>query len=128
MFCPSFTRCTASILNSVVYSCLGIFSIASFFLVEFTHDLIGDEISGNLTDRRVEVADWRRFHENPHRRTGRQTRCAIAMNEAGIQASCRAVRRLIERENECGIPTSRVFLAGFSQGGAMAYTAALAHP
>jgi phospholipase/carboxylesterase len=50
------------------------------------------------------------------------------MNEAGIQASCRAVRRLIERENECGIPTSRVFLADFSQGGAMACTAALAHP
>jgi phospholipase/carboxylesterase len=50
------------------------------------------------------------------------------VDEAGIQASCRAVRRLIERENECGIPTSRVFLAGFSQGGAMAYAAALAHP
>jgi len=29
-----------------VYSCLGIFNIASFFLVEFTHDLKGDEISG----------------------------------------------------------------------------------
>src|SRR5260370_12262411 len=46
MFCPSFTRCTASVLNSVVYSCLGSFNIASFFLVEFTHDLNGDEISG----------------------------------------------------------------------------------
>jgi hypothetical protein len=46
MFFPSFTCCTASILNSVVYSCLGIFSIASFFLVEFTHDLMEDEISG----------------------------------------------------------------------------------
>src|SRR5260370_39194838 len=28
MFCPSFTRFTASVLNSVVYSCFGIFNIA----------------------------------------------------------------------------------------------------
>lgn len=49
-------------------------------------------------------------------------------DEAGILASCDAVRRLIERENERGIPTERIVLAGFSQGGAMAYMAGLSHP
>jgi phospholipase/carboxylesterase len=47
---------------------------------------------------------------------------------AGIRASCRAVRGLIGRENERGIPTRNIVLAGFSQGGAVAYTAGLTHP
>ena len=38
------------------------------------------------------------------------------------------MRRLIAREVERGVPSSRIFLAGFSQGGAVAYTAALTHP
>lgn len=50
------------------------------------------------------------------------------IDEAGIVASRAAIRRLIERENARGIPCSRIFLAGFSQGGAVAYTTALTHP
>lgn len=38
---------------------------------------------------------------------------------AGIRQSEAAVRALIKRENERGIPTSRIVLAGFSQGCAM---------
>jgi phospholipase/carboxylesterase len=38
------------------------------------------------------------------------------------------VRALIARENERGVPTRRIVLAGFSQGGALAYTAGLTHP
>lgn len=50
------------------------------------------------------------------------------VDEAGIIASRRAIRRLIERENQRGVPCSRIVLAGFSQGGAVAYTTALTHP
>jgi phospholipase/carboxylesterase len=38
----------------------------------------------------------------------------------GIRASDAAIRELIARENERGVPSSRIVLAGFSQGGAMA--------
>src|SRR3546814_4083678 len=38
---------------------------------------------------------------------------------AGIRQSEAAVRALIARENARGIPTSRIVLAGFSQGCAM---------
>jgi phospholipase/carboxylesterase len=41
-------------------------------------------------------------------------------DEQGIRASDSAVRALIRRENERGISTDRIVLAGFSQGGAMA--------
>ncbi|NJD33428.1 MAG: carboxylesterase [Betaproteobacteria bacterium] len=50
------------------------------------------------------------------------------VDEAGILASRQAIRRLIERENQRGVPCARIFLAGFSQGGAVAYTTALTHP
>ena len=50
------------------------------------------------------------------------------IDEAGIIASRDTVRRLIARENSRGIPSARIFLAGFSQGGAVAYTTALTHP
>ncbi|AOJ11925.1 alpha/beta hydrolase [Burkholderia mayonis] len=50
------------------------------------------------------------------------------VDEAGIDASCATVRRLIDEQNRRGIPTSRIFVAGFSQGGAMAYSAGLTHP
>lgn len=50
------------------------------------------------------------------------------IDEAGIVASREGIRRLIERENGRGIPCDRIFLAGFSQGGAVAYTTALTHP
>ncbi len=47
---------------------------------------------------------------------------------AGVRASCDTVRDLIARENTRGVPTDRIVLAGFSQGGAIAYTAGLTHP
>ncbi|MGH8232135.1 MAG: alpha/beta hydrolase [Steroidobacteraceae bacterium] len=43
-----------------------------------------------------------------------------AQDEAGVRASDRAIRALIARENQRGIATERIVLAGFSQGGAMA--------
>lgn len=50
------------------------------------------------------------------------------IDEAGLLASRAALRRLIERENARGIPCARIFIAGFSQGGAVAYLGALTHP
>jgi phospholipase/carboxylesterase len=50
------------------------------------------------------------------------------VDEAGIEASCGAVRELIAQQNARGIPTEKIFLAGFSQGGAMTYSAGLTHP
>ncbi len=40
-------------------------------------------------------------------------------DESGIRASAATVEKLIRRENERGIPSNRIVLAGFSQGGAM---------
>ena len=40
-------------------------------------------------------------------------------DEAGIRESEQTVRGLIQRETERGIPSERIVLAGFSQGGAM---------
>ena len=51
-----------------------------------------------------------------------------SVDEAGIIHSRQAIRRLIARENRRGVPCARIFLAGFSQGGAVAYTTALTHP
>ena len=50
------------------------------------------------------------------------------IDEAGIVASCAAIGALIEREIERGITVDRIFLAGFSQGGAVAYLTGLTHP
>lgn len=49
-------------------------------------------------------------------------------DEAGVRASDRAVRALIEREQQRGIEPGRVVLAGFSQGGAMALYTGLRLP
>ncbi|HSD75217.1 MAG TPA: PHB depolymerase family esterase [Steroidobacteraceae bacterium] len=49
-------------------------------------------------------------------------------DEAGIRGSDAAVRALIRRENERGIETRRIVLAGFSQGGAMALFTGLRYP
>jgi len=46
----------------------------------------------------------------------------------GMQASREAVEELIARENSRGVPTARIVLAGFSQGGAVALFAGLQHP
>lgn len=49
------------------------------------------------------------------------------VDEAGIVRSRQAVRDLVARENQRGVPCTRIFLAGFSQGGAIAYSTALTH-
>ena len=46
---------------------------------------------------------------------------------AGMRASIDAVEGLIAREHERGVPSERIVLAGFSQGGAIALAAGLRH-
>jgi phospholipase/carboxylesterase len=48
-------------------------------------------------------------------------------DETGMRASIASVEALIARENERGVPTGRILLAGFSQGGAIALSAGLCH-
>ncbi|WP_035230637.1 alpha/beta hydrolase [Alcanivorax nanhaiticus] len=50
------------------------------------------------------------------------------VDENGVQASADAVDALIAREMDRGIPSERIIVAGFSQGGAVAYQCALRHP
>lgn len=50
------------------------------------------------------------------------------IEEAGIIASRAAIRALMARENQRGIRSEQIFIAGFSQGGAVAYYTALTHP
>lgn len=45
-----------------------------------------------------------------------------------LLTSADRVRALVQRERERGIPAQRIVLAGFSQGGAVAYQTALTHP
>jgi phospholipase/carboxylesterase len=45
-----------------------------------------------------------------------------------IESSAAAVRELIQRELDAGISSERIVLAGFSQGGAVVYHAALSYP
>jgi phospholipase/carboxylesterase len=47
---------------------------------------------------------------------------------AEIRESARSIEQLLARENERGIPTHRVVLAGFSQGGVIALHLGLRHP
>jgi phospholipase/carboxylesterase len=49
-------------------------------------------------------------------------------DEVGIRGSDAAVRSLIRRENERGVATGRIVLAGFSQGGAMALYTGVRYP
>jgi phospholipase/carboxylesterase len=49
-------------------------------------------------------------------------------DEAGIRLSSARLLRLIEREVARGVPSERIVLAGFSQGGAIALFTALRHP
>ena len=49
-------------------------------------------------------------------------------DEAGIRRSAAAVDALIAREVERGVPSSRIVLAGFSQGAAMALFTGLRYP
>lgn len=50
------------------------------------------------------------------------------IDEAGILKSRQAICQLIARENQRGIPSHKIFIAGFSQGGAVAYMTALTYP
>lgn len=50
------------------------------------------------------------------------------IDETDLLESRDTVRALIAREVGRGIPSSHIFLAGFSQGGAVAYLTALTHP
>jgi phospholipase/carboxylesterase len=47
---------------------------------------------------------------------------------AGLMASAEAINSFISREIERGINSKRIIIAGFSQGGAVAYQVALSHP
>jgi phospholipase/carboxylesterase len=49
-------------------------------------------------------------------------------DEAGVRESGDVVRGYIEEENARGIASERIVIAGFSQGGAIALSAALRHP
>jgi len=50
------------------------------------------------------------------------------VDQKGVDKSAEQVRALIRRENERGIATDRIVMAGFSQGGAIAYNVALRYP
>jgi phospholipase/carboxylesterase len=45
-----------------------------------------------------------------------------------LRASSDAVAKLVEREKEKGVPADRIIIAGFSQGGAVAYELGLSYP
>jgi phospholipase/carboxylesterase len=49
-------------------------------------------------------------------------------DEEGIRAAAKSLFELMGKEIERGIPANRIFLAGFSQGGAMALYTALRYP
>src|SRR3546814_18890716 len=55
----------------------------------------------------------------------READLANRADEAGVAESVEQVEALIEREIERGVPVSRIFLAGFSQGGAVILAAGL---
>ena len=46
----------------------------------------------------------------------------------GISASAKAIGALVQQENERGVASSRIAVAGFSQGGAMALHVGTRHP
>lgn len=48
-------------------------------------------------------------------------------NRSQLEASAQAVHDLIDREIARGVPANRILLAGFSQGGAVCYHAALTY-
>ena len=50
------------------------------------------------------------------------------VDEDQLRASAGAVARLIEREIERGVAANRIVIAGFSQGGAVAFELALSYP
>jgi phospholipase/carboxylesterase len=53
---------------------------------------------------------------------------AQRQDETGVRESIAFVRQLVARENARGIPSERIVIAGFSQGGAIALAASIRHP
>ena len=53
---------------------------------------------------------------------------AQRQDERGVRESIAFVQGLIARENARGVPSERIVIAGFSQGGAVAYQLALSDP
>jgi phospholipase/carboxylesterase len=53
---------------------------------------------------------------------------AQRQDETGVRESIRFVQELVARENRRGVPSERIVVAGFSQGGAIALAAAVRHP
>jgi len=51
-----------------------------------------------------------------------------AINQSQLLASAQDIQHLIDREIERGIKSERILVLGFSQGGAVAYHAALTYP
>ncbi|MEE4144557.1 MAG: dienelactone hydrolase family protein [Halieaceae bacterium] len=49
------------------------------------------------------------------------------IDAAQLIASAESIRALVDRETDRGIPSERIVLAGFSQGGAVAYQTALTY-
>lgn len=49
-------------------------------------------------------------------------------DDAGIRAAEQQITKLIQQEEQLGIPTEKIVLAGFSQGGALALHAGLRYP
>ena len=49
-------------------------------------------------------------------------------DEVGMRESCKVIEGLIQKENKRGIVASKIILAGFSQGGALALFAGLRYP
>ncbi len=52
----------------------------------------------------------------------------LIVDETGLTAAIRAANDLIDTEIAKGIPAERIFIAGFSQGGALALCTALTQP
>lgn len=49
-------------------------------------------------------------------------------DEAGITETAQAIHKLIQHENNLGIPSNKIILGGFSQGGAIALHTGLRYP
>jgi phospholipase/carboxylesterase len=49
-------------------------------------------------------------------------------DEKGVRASSAEINKLIEQQENSGLPSERIFLAGFSQGGAIALQCGLRYP
>ena len=57
----------------------------------------------------------------------RADRLSRVIDEAGLDQTRERIRGLIAAEQARGVPATQIFLAGFSQGGAVAYYTALTH-